>query len=100
MKKQSFLHALATLVYITFVSTLMQNGERLLGKTDNFFSPIIFLLLFTLSAIIVSALIVGKPIMLYLDGKKKEAVGFFLHTVGWMAGFTVVVLVVAALIFG
>lgn len=98
MKKTSFINALLTLVYIIAVATLMQNGNRLFGQTDTFMTPVLVLLLFTLSAIVVGGLVLGKPLMLYLDGKKKEGVALFLQTAGWMVGFTVIVLVLAVLI--
>ena len=98
MKKTSFFNALGILVYIVLVATMMQNGDRIFGKMDNFVSPIAFLLLFTLSACVVGGLVLGKPLMLYLDGKKKEAVGMFVQTGLWLAGFTVLALVVTALI--
>lgn len=98
MKKISFLNALGTAAYITIVATFMQNASKLLGEKDNFITPIIILLLFTLSAITVGGLVLGKPLMLYFDGKKNEAVSIFLQTAGWLAGFTVLAIVISALI--
>lgn len=96
MRKSSFLNALGIVVYIIVIATIMQNGDRLFGAEDNFVTPIVVLMLFTLSAITVGGLVLGKPLMLYLDGKKKEAVAMFLQTAGWLAGFTVVAMVVTA----
>jgi len=98
MKKISFFNALGTVAYITVVATFMQNGSKLFGEKDNFITPIVVLLLFTLSAIVVGGLVLGKPLMLYLDNKKKEAVSMFLQTAAWLAGFTVVAMIVAALL--
>lgn len=97
MKKISFFNALGTAVYITIVATIMQNGNKLFGEKDNFVTPIAVLLLLTLSAITVGGLILGKPLMLYIDGKKKDAVAMFLQTAIWLAGFTVIALIVTAL---
>jgi len=98
MKKTSFLNALGVLVYIVLVATMMQNGDKLFGKMDNFISPVAFLLLFTLSAFVVGGLVIAKPIMLYIDGKKKEAVRLFVQTSLWLAVFTVLALVFTALV--
>lgn len=98
INKSGFLNALGALVYIVIVATIMQNGEKIFGKTDNFITGISFLLLFTLSAFTVGGLVVGKPIMLYIDNKKKEAITLFITTALWLAGFTIIALVVAALI--
>jgi len=95
--KTSFINSLGALMYIGIVSWVMQNGERLFGKMNNFLGPLALLLLFTLSALIVGGLILGKPMMLYLDGKKKEAVQLLLTTGGWLGLFTVLALLVLAL---
>ena len=94
----SFLHALGIAIYVSLVATLMQNGDRLFGEMNNVVGPIAFLMLFTLSAAIVGSLGLGKPILLFLDGKKKEAVSFFLSTVGWLLLFTIIALVIAAFV--
>ncbi|MFA6963502.1 MAG: hypothetical protein WC227_02190 [Patescibacteria group bacterium] len=98
LNKNGFLNAFGILVYVVLVATLMQNGDRLFGQADNFVSPIAFLLLFSLSATIVGGLMLGKPLMLYFDGKKKEAVSLFLATSGWLAGFTILAFFVIFLI--
>ena len=98
MKKTSFLSALGTVVYISIVATIMQNGSKLFGEKDNFVTPIIVLMLFTLSAITVGSLVLGKPLMLYLDGKKKEAVTIFMQTTIWLAGFTLLAMIISTLL--
>jgi hypothetical protein len=77
----SVLHSLGVLVYVSLVALFMNNAEKIFGKTDNkFLSPVIFLLLFILSALITSSLVLGKPILLYLDGKKTEGVKLLIYT--------------------
>lgn len=72
----------------------MPNAERLFGKFENFWGgPVIFLMLFVLSAAIVGALVLGRPILLYLDGAKSEALKFFGYTLGWL--FVILVIFVA-----
>jgi hypothetical protein len=72
----------------------MRNAEKMLGPEDNLFSPIIFLTLFVLSAAITSSLILGKPILLFLNGEKTEAVRLFLYTIGWLAVALVILLII------
>ncbi len=69
-------HALLTAAYIACVSALMFYGFRLFGTNteDTIFAPIAMLLLFVTSAAITGSLVLGRPILWYLDGKKKEAV--------------------------
>jgi hypothetical protein len=44
----------------------------------------VFLLIFVFSAAISGALVLGKPILLYLENKKREAVELFVITLGWI----------------
>jgi len=90
----SFIHAVLASAYVAGVAYLMQNGERFFGQMDNLIGPMSFLLLFVLSAAIMVVLVVGKPHMLYLDGKKKEAVYMLLSTIGWIALITLLTLLV------
>ena len=90
--KQSLLHAVLAIVYIFCVAAFFQNAEFLLGREDNFFSPIIALMLLVLSAAIMAILFFGRPVQLYLDNQKKEAFSFLGYTIGWFATFFVFVL--------
>ncbi|MDD2758132.1 MAG: hypothetical protein PHD72_02010 [Patescibacteria group bacterium] len=88
----AFFNALGVSVYVAIVVLIMQNAERIFGKVDNLLGPVTLLMLFVVSAAITGALVLGKPVLYYLDNKKAEAVKLFLYTVGWLF-----VLVVAAL---
>lgn len=98
VNKTGFLNALGALIYIALVVLVMQNGDKLFGQMSNYIGPVAFLLMFVLSAVVVGGLIIGKPIMFYLDGKKKEAISLFLSTAVWIAGFTVLALLLAFLL--
>jgi hypothetical protein len=71
-------------IYIFLVSQIMQNGERLFGKTDNMFTPFAVLMLFTLSAAVVGGLVFGQAVYLFLDNKKKESVQAAIYSIGWL----------------
>jgi len=92
----SVLHSLGVLVYVTLVALFMNNAENILGKKDNFMTGIIVLLIFILSALITSSLVLGRPILFYLDGKKTEAVKLLLYTIISLA--VILVLVILAYI--
>ena len=92
--KRSFLNALGTGLYIVLLITLGLNGEKLFGTINNNFAPIAFLLTFVTSASITSGLVLGKPILMYLDGQKKDAVKLFIYTVAWLALVTIIILIV------
>lgn len=95
--KQSFLYSLGAAGWIVLVATFMQYANSWFGKVDTVVTSIAALLLFSMSALIVGGLLVGKPIFLYIDGKKKEAVGMLIYTGSWMILFFAVALLVMAL---
>jgi len=89
----SVFHALGVLAYVSLVVLFMNNAEKIFGKTDNhFLAPVIFLLLFVLSALITAFLVLGKPILLYLDGKKVEGVKLLFYTIISLAIILVLVI--------
>lgn len=97
--KIAFLSALGEGVYVMLVSLFMQCASRLFGPPDpNFLGFIVFILVFVLSAAVSGALILGKPILMYLDGKKKEAVTLFAYTLMWIM-VLVAVLLASVVIF-
>lgn len=81
LMKWAAVHSLGVLVYVFLVANVMTNADKIVGKTDNAFSGMAFLMMFVLSAAVVGSLIIGKPIFLYIDGKKKEAVNLLLYTI-------------------
>ena len=96
--KLGFFLALGEAAYIGLVALLMSGAERFFGNTpDNkILAPITFLLLFVLSAAISGALVLGKPVLMYVEGKKKEALTLFGFTLFWL--FVFFVLMVTSLI--
>ncbi len=80
----SLVYALGVVAYVALIAWLIFNGDRLFGKMQNFWGPLAFLLLFVLSAAIVGALIFVKPVMLYLNNKKTEAIKLLLYIIGWL----------------
>lgn len=96
---QAFLLALGEGIYISLVALLMFGVQKWFGDKPDpvIIAPIAFLLLLVISAAISGALILGKPLMLYLDGQKKEAVTLFSLTIGWLAVFLFVAFTIVAL---
>lgn len=84
--------ALAVVAYVAAVTILMNNAEAIFGTMQTYYGPIAFLLLFVLSAAIVGGLVLGQPILWYLEGKKKEAIQLFGFIVIWIFIFTVLIL--------
>lgn len=87
-----FLHALGITVYVALVALIMQNGEKIFGKMSNFFGPVAFLLLFVLSAAVTGALALARPLVMYLENKKTEAMKMFCYTISWLFILTLLAL--------
>jgi len=93
MSKNPFINALSASAYIILVVTIMTFvTQPLKDKPDTFFAPITVLFVLTLSVAVMAYLFFYQPLLLFIDGKKKEAIDLFVKTVGIFAVFTVVVL--------
>jgi len=97
-KMCAFMHSLGVVTYIFLVATFMRNAERIFGKEDTVIAVMTVLTLFVLSATIVGGLIFCKPVMMYLDGDKKDALKMLLHTIAWLFIMFVVFLVIIVLV--
>jgi hypothetical protein len=94
--KYALLNGAGTALYIALlVSAMMavQNPDS--PDPDTALLPMGMLLLFVLSAAITSSLVLGRPILWYIDGRKKEAIQLFLYTL-WVL-FVVMVTVFISL---
>ena len=90
---RGLLDAAGVVAYVAVIAWLGMHAQNIFGKPDTFLAPMFILLLFVVSALITGLLVLGKPIVLYLDGSKKEAVSLTLITLGWMIVFLVGIIV-------
>ncbi len=91
----SLFHALGVLVYVLAISWFLSNGEKIFnkaGKADSFLAPAFMLILLVISATITGTLVLGKPILLYLENKKIEAVKMLSYTIGWLTIIAMMIL--------
>ncbi|MFH1175482.1 MAG: hypothetical protein V1698_02045 [bacterium] len=93
---KSFLCSIGLVGYIMLVSAILNNAEKWFGSVNKFWGPVAMLLLFVFSALISGMLVLGYPIWLYLEQKKKEAISMLGYNVGWIF----VILVVAFVVLG
>ncbi|MBM3233638.1 hypothetical protein FJZ19_00925 [Candidatus Pacearchaeota archaeon] len=92
--KRALIDAISTTLYIILVASFMFYLQTSMPKApDNVLIPIAMLLLFVFSAGLTGALVFGKPIMLYFDGKKKEAVLLIAYTLGILFIITLIVFI-------
>lgn len=79
--KSALTNSLAITLYVILVASLMFTLSNSNFKSDNtIIFPIAMLLLLVFSVALVGVLIFGRPILLYIDKKKKEAVSLLAQT--------------------
>lgn len=88
--KRAFLNALGTAGYVVLVVLFVFSLQAFQQEPDTIFIPMAMLMLFICSAAITGFLVFGKPIMLYVDGKKREAVSLLAHTLGILFIITII----------
>jgi hypothetical protein len=93
MSKNPVINSLSASAYIVLVASVMFWGTKMNKGQDSIIAPIAIISLFTLSAAVMGYLFCYQPLMLYIDGKKKQAVNLFLQTLVLFASITVLALV-------
>ena len=92
------LDAAIILVYVWGVALFMTHVETIFGSSEpkTVLVPIIMLLLFVVSAAVTGFFVIGRPILLYLDGHKKESFRLFAGTIGFLILFWALLLLFIA----
>ena len=85
-------------LYCSLVGLLIFKGNEIFGGGPNYFGPVAFLLLFSVSAMICGLIVFYKPYQLFFDGKKKEAMDLVLSTAGWLFAYFVLFLLLSTLL--
>lgn len=90
----ALVNAALTALYIMGVGCFMYFGALVkIGRSNSFLVPITLLLLFVMSASITGYLIFGKPALMYIDGKKKEALSLLTQTLVFFSVITFVAII-------
>ena len=79
--KYAFINSILTALYIALVSSVLFYGKNFETGPDTVLMPMMMIMLFVFSATITAALVLGRPVLWYLDGKKREAVSLLLYTI-------------------
>jgi hypothetical protein len=97
MTLNPYYNAIFALGYVTLVVSLMRLGAYFGAPDtpDNVLIPIGMLSLFVLSATAMAYIFFYQPVMLFLDGKREDAVRLFVRTVAVFAVLTLSVLTIA-----
>lgn len=95
--QRGLVNSLGVLIYVFLVSLILNNGAKIFGEVDNeLFAPVVFLMLFVFSALTTGSLILGKPILLYLEGAKKEAIKLLFYT---GASLFIIIIIISLALF-
>ncbi|HEV7449282.1 MAG TPA: hypothetical protein VGP13_01955 [Candidatus Paceibacterota bacterium] len=98
MTKNPYINALAALAYIAALISVLFYGPVVDGPLDNtILIPIAMLSLFVFSAAAMAYVFLYNPLLLILEGKKKEGIKLFLSTL-FAFGAMIVVLLLSALL--
>ncbi len=93
--KTPFAYAGFAALYISGIVSGAMNIVPILGPHDDILMPMAMLSLFVLSVAVMGFLFVSEPLLLCFENKTKEAVSFFLCTVGFFACFAALFAVAA-----
>ncbi len=79
-----FLQASGLVTYILIVSVFLSNVDNIFHKNiGEYMAPILMLLLFIISAVISSSIVLGRAGILFWEKKYKEAFTLLAWTIGW-----------------
>ena len=79
--RRAFLNALGVAVYTVAFAYFVNNLQQWFGpEPAGWLSFAMMIMIFIISACVTGSLVLLKPILLYLEGQKKEAVHLFAYT--------------------
>ncbi len=83
--KKAVVSALGVAVYVLAFTWFINNAQGWFGTQQVWIGPFLMLILFIISACVTGGLVLARPVMMYLDGQKSDAVHLFLYTVAALA---------------
>ena len=97
MTKNPITNALSATGYILFITSIMKLIQDTQGsKPDSALAPVIFLSMLSFSVAVMAYIFFYQPLVLLIDGKKKEGIKLFMQTLGI---FGIITLVISIFIF-
>lgn len=88
----AFLQATGVLVYVSLISLLVFNGNKIFGPVGGFLGPVAFLLLFIVSAMITGSLSLARAGFLFWEKKYKDSFTLTGWTLGWCVFYLLLIL--------
>lgn len=81
LAKWGALNAFGVFIYVFLLTSFISQANNWFGKEDkDIVTPMAALMLFVFSALVTGGLVLGRPIMLFLDGHRKESVKLLFFT--------------------
>lgn len=97
--QQASLQAIGVLLYVSLVALFMKNANSIFGPMErSVFGPILFLMLFVVSAAITGLLVLGRAAYLFFSGNKKDAVLLIISTVAALVVLTFILMLIVAVV--
>lgn len=93
IKKTAATNVMGATIYVVAVASFLFYAPKFFnqqGKPDTVLAPIVMLMLFVFSAAVTSSLVFGRPILWYLDGRKKESLLLLRYTLAIFFGIMLV----------
>ena len=85
MTKNPIINALAAVLYISFVASIVFYVPNTFDQVHSIVVPIAFLSLFVFSAASMGYIFMYNPLQLILEGEKKKGIDLFIKTLGAFA---------------
>ena len=96
MTKNPYLNAACAALYIVFIVLLITYGPVLVrDKPDTILAPMAILSLLVCSVAFMAYAFFFRPLVMYMEGQKREAVEFFTRTLMTFAAMTALVVAIA-----
>ena len=93
------INALGVFVYTSGVAYVMFHLGNLFPAMPGMMGLALMLMLFVVSATVVGALVLGKPILWYFENKKREALQLFLTTLAWLFAMVTILFAILMTIY-
>ena len=98
--RYALVNSFGTAAYVTLIASFIYSlGSWFPEDGKSVFIPIAMLMLFVFSAAFTGLLVLGRPVMWYLDGKKKEAISLLFYTLEIFLIITVIVFLLLVALF-
>ncbi len=99
LSNKGILSGLIAAAYIVAVAAFMISAESIFGQKESpILGVVLMLMLFVFSAAVMFVVLFGRPVMMYLDGQKKEAVKLLAWSLGSFFCLGIMIGVIVAVI--